>query len=284
MRSPATGLVVLGALLAGCPHPGDLQITTATLLPGNVDAAYRAQLETEGGTAPLHFEVSEGDFPLGLELDPDKGELHGTPTEAGVLGFTVQATDAGGARAKQPLLLRVFSNPPPRITTTALRGAVVGRPYSLGLQAVDGKPPFTWSKGTGALLPGLTLEPSGVLDGSATAVGTSEVELVATDANAQQARATFSLAAYLEVTFTPAALPDGTAGAAYDVTFQASGGLPPYRYSLAGGALPDGLALDAAGHLSGTPTPATAGTWTCSVQVHDESGQAPSIRYTIVIH
>lgn len=275
-------MVVLGALMAGCPPPGDLQITTATLLPGNVDAAYHAQLETEGGTGPLHFEVSGGDFPLGLELDPDTGELHGTPTEAGVLGFTVQVTDAGGARAEQSLLLRVFSNPPPRITTTELRSAVVGRPYSLGLQAVDGKPPFTWSKGAGALLPGLALEPSGVLDGSATAVGTSQVELVATDANAQQARATFSLAAYLEVTLAPAALPDGTAGAAYDVTFQASGGLPPYRYSLAGGALPDGLALDAAGHLSGTP--AVAGTWTCSVQVHDESGQAPSARYTIVIH
>jgi len=281
MSARTTSLALLGALLAGCPHPGDLQIVTATLPPGNVDAAYHAPLLTEGGTAPFHFLVSDGDFPLGLELDPDTGELHGAPAEAGVLSFTVQATDAGGARAEQSLLLRVFANPPPRITTTALRNAVVGRPYSLGLQAVDGKPPFAWSKGSGALLPGLTLEPAGVLDGSATAVGTSEVELVATDANAQQARATFSMAAYLEVTFTPAALPDGTAGAAYDVTFQASGGLPPYRYSLAGGSLPDGLALDAAGHLSGTP--AMVGTWMCSVQVHDESGQAPSARYTVVI-
>ena len=278
---PATLMACV--LLAGCPHPGDLQFVTAALPPGNVDAAYHAPLETTGGVPPLHFEVSDGDFPLGMELDADTGELRGAPAEAGMLGFTVQASDASGARAQQSLLLRVFANPPPRITTTALRNAIVGRPYSLGLQAVDGKPPLAWSKGAGALLPGLTLQPMGALDGSAAAVGTSEVELVVTDANAQQARATFGMAAYLEVTFTPAParLLSLDAGVTCDVTFQADGGLPPYRYSLAGGALPDGLALEAGGRLSGTPE--DAGTYMYSVQVHDESGQAPSALYTTVI-
>jgi hypothetical protein len=274
--------IVTCVLLTGCPHPGDLRFTTATLPPGNVDAAYRASLETEGGAGPLHFDVTDGDFPAGLELDPDSGELHGTPTEAGVLGFTVRATDSGGAVAEQPLLLRVLANPPPRITTTALRAAVVGRPYSFGLQAVDGKAPFTWSTGSGALLPGLVLETTGLVDGSATGVGTSEVELVATDANAQKASATFPMAAYLPITLAPASLAGaGRVGQPYDVAFRADGGLPPYRYSVAGGTLPDGLAQDAAGHLSGTP--ADAGTWTWSEQVHDESGQAPSFSYTLIV-
>ncbi|HEY8212172.1 MAG TPA: Ig domain-containing protein [Myxococcaceae bacterium] len=281
MKLATTSLVAVLSLSA-CPAPGNLTITTSTVPPGNVDAAYDVPLETEGGTAPLHFEVTEGDLPAGIDLDADTGELRGTPTEAGVLPFTVRAGDAGGARAEQSLLLRVFANPPPRITTTALRSAVVGRPYSLGLQAVDGKPPFTWSKGAGALVAGLSLEPSGLVDGSATATGTSQVELVATDANAQQARATFAIAAYLEVAVAPATLPDATASSPYSVTFQASGGLPPYRYTLAGGSLPDGVSLDAAGHLAGTP--ALAGTWMFSVQVHDESGQAPGKLYALVVN
>jgi hypothetical protein len=281
--------VVLGALLAGCPHPGDLRITTAILPPGNVDSAYAVLLETEGGAAPLHFEVADGLLPSGVDLDAGTGELRGTPTEAGVLSFTVRADDASGARAEQPLDLRVFPNAPPRITTSALRSAVVGRPYSLGLQAVDGKPPFTWSKGSGALPAGLSLETSGVLDGSATAAGASVVELIATDANAQKARATFAIAAYPEVTFTPtpAEFLDGgtlappSAGVPFSVTFQGDGGLPPYRYGLAGGALPEGLSLDSTGHLAGTPS--DAGTATFSVQVHDESGQAPSAQYTFIV-
>jgi len=271
------------ALLTACPHPGDLRIATTAVPAGNVDSAYSAAVETTGGATPLHFELSQGVLQAGLELDAETGVLGGTPTEPGVLTFTVRATDAGGAFADQALTLRVFPNPPPRITTTELPGAVVGRPYSLGLQALDGKAPYAWSLGGGALPPGLQLQPGGVLDGAATAAAAaSGVELVATDANGQQARSTLSIAAYPEVALAPAALPDGYAGAAYSVTFSGAGGLPPYRYSLVGGSLPGGLTLDAAGHLSGTP--AAAGTWTCSVQVRDESGQAPSVRYTLGVY
>jgi len=272
------------ALLTACPHPGDLRIATTAVPAGNVDSAYSAAVETTGGTAPLHFELSQGFLQAGVELDADTGVLGGTPTEPGVLTFTVRASDAGGASVEQPLTLRIFPNPPPRITTTELRSAVVGRPYSLGLQALDGKAPYAWSLGGGALPAGLQLQTTGVLDGTATAAtAASGVELAATDANGQQARSTLSIAAYLEVVLAPAALPDGYTDAAYSVTFSSAGGLPPYRYSLVGGSLPGGLSLDvAAGRLSGTP--AMAGTWTCSVQVRDESGQAPSTRYTLGVY
>jgi len=51
-----------------------------------------------------------------------------------------------------------------------------------------------------------------------------------------------------------ATLPDGEFGFAYSGTFSASGSPAPFTFSLAGGGLPGGLALDANGAVTGTPT------------------------------
>src|SRR5262249_11705115 len=49
----------------------------------------------------------------------------------------------------------------------------------------------------------------------------------------------------------------------------ATGGVGPYTFAVTGGALPPGLALDASGLLSGTPT--QAGTFSFTVQATDSS-------------
>src|SRR4051812_4992582 len=56
----------------------------------------------------------------------------------------------------------------------------------------------------------------------------------------------------------------GSVGVAYSQTLTASGGTSPYTFSFAGGTPPPGLALSAAGVLSGTPT--GAGSFTFSVR------------------
>lgn len=63
--------------------------------------------------------------------------------------------------------------------------------------------------------------------------------------------------------------PGGTVGTPYSFTFGApTGGVGPYTFSVtAGSSLPPGLALSAAGVLSGTPT--TAGNYSCSVDITD---------------
>lgn len=50
-------------------------------------------------------------------------------------------------------------------------------------------------------------------------------------------------------------LPDGTVGNAYAVTLAATGGTPPYNWSLTSGSLPSGLALNASsGEIAGNPS------------------------------
>jgi len=65
-------------------------------------------------------------------------------------------------------------------------------------------------------------------------------------------------------------LPAGITGTPYTRQLVASGGVPPYTWSLASGTtLPPGLTLSASGLISGTPT--AAGTFPFTVQVQDVS-------------
>lgn len=90
-------------------------------------------------------------------------------------------------------------------------------------------------------------------------------------------------------TFTPSplsisttSLPDGTVGVAYSATLVATGGTPPYRWSLASGTLPAGLTLDASsGQVSGTPT--ATGTSAFTVMVADTASQSATQAFQVAI-
>jgi large repetitive protein len=78
---------------------------------------------------------------------------------------------------------------------------------------------------------------------------------------------TLTINAPLVIT-TPAALPAGVAGASYTTTLQATGGVPPYTWTVnSGSTLPAGLTLTSAGVLSGTPT--SGGSYSFGITVTD---------------
>jgi len=78
-------------------------------------------------------------------------------------------------------------------------------------------------------------------------------------------------------------LPDGQIEAAYAAGLAASGGQPPYTWSVTDGTLPAGVTLNAAvGELSGTPT--AAGTSQFKVTVKDDLGATAQAALSIVIH
>ena len=73
---------------------------------------------------------------------------------------------------------------------------------------------------------------------------------------------------------TTTSVPGGTVGAAYSQALAATGGVPAYAWTLAGGSLPAGLSLSSAGVISGTPT--TAQTANFTVLVDRFAGSPPT--------
>ena len=71
------------------------------------------------------------------------------------------------------------------------------------------------------------------------------------------------------LTVSSASVPTATVGTAFSATFSATGGTPPYRWSVGSGTLPAGLALSPSGALTGTPT--AAGTANFGATVTDSS-------------
>jgi hypothetical protein len=76
-------------------------------------------------------------------------------------------------------------------------------------------------------------------------------------------------------------LPDGTIGTPYSATLAASGGTPPYTWSLASGSLPPGLTLNSSGTIAGTPS--GVGVFNASFQVKDAAG-VPQVEISAVLN
>ena len=94
-----------------------------------------------------------------------------------------------------------------------------------------------------------------------------------------------SLPTFANITITTNSLPNGTVGASYTATINATNGCTPYRWTITG-ALPAGIQYDAqnAGRsltLSGTPT--TASTYKFSALVTGCQGRQSQVSYTVVI-
>src|SRR5581483_7222905 len=83
------------------------------------------------------------------------------------------------------------------------------------------------------------------------------------------------------LTITTQSLPSGTVSVNYSATLAATGGQPPYNWSVSSGSLPSGTNLNSAGALSGTPT--TAGNYTFTIRVNDSGTGTQSQNFTIVI-
>ena len=77
------------------------------------------------------------------------------------------------------------------------------------------------------------------------------------------------------------ALPNAEVNASYSETLQASGGSPPYAWSVSAGMLPAGLTLSAAGTVSGTPTATETQVFT--VTVTDDQGQQDDAQLSLSV-
>ena len=98
--------------------------------------------------------------------------------------------------------------------------------------------------------------------------------VVAIEAAPAAAAPGFGLGAPVTLNVTSTNLPALVAGQAYSTRLAASGGILPYSWTVVDGSLPSGLALSAAGVISGTPAPGLSGPFAFTVQVTDASARS----------
>jgi hypothetical protein len=168
----------------------------------------------------------------------------------------------------------VFSAPPPLqsiavtpATPTVTLGATqsftaIGTYFGGGTQDLTNQ--VSWASSTPAVA---TVSTAGL----ATTLGAGGSIISATlGAVSGSASLTVSLPAPLVVTTTT--LPSGALDAAYTATLAASGGTPPYTWSIANGQLPAGLTVEpSTGVISGTPTAGGVSNFTVGVSAGAQS-------------
>ena len=257
-----------------------ISITTVSPLPsGTTGVAYSQNLSASGGAPPVKWSVAAGALPAGLTLS-EAGALSGTPAVAGTTNFTAQASDSLTAVAIKQLSVSIVAGV--SITTTSLPSGAVGLNYAPQLIATGGKRPFTWTMVSGALPSGVTLTPSGTLLGIPSIDGTFSFSVQVTDSAQTTATAALSVTIAPKLIVSTTSLPGGMSGKYYNQTISASGGTPPYNWSLSYGALPAGLNISSsAGTIAGTPT--VAGTFSITAQVKDSAGVIAASALTLVI-
>lgn len=281
--SDATGLTTTKDFVLTVGAAG-FNIDTPSTLPGaTVNVPYSQTMTASGGTQPYTWIQTEGSIPPGLGLSPS-GLISGTPTTVGSYIFLLRVTDGQSVVTTKTMNLTVtLAGSTLAITTPSpLPVAPLNQAYTATMAGSGGTPPYIWTFSGGSIPPGLQLSTNGSLSGTPTTAGTYSFSILLTDNTGASVQGVFSLTVGSGLTLTtPATLPNGSVGVAYSQTIAATGGTPPYIFSLQGGTLPAGLTLNTSGLISGTPLGAATSSFT--VRAQDAAGASVTGTFTLAV-
>jgi hypothetical protein len=282
------GLLIVGAVAIVLLTTA-LRFSDSALMPptGVVGQPYSHGIGLEAGCKGKKVAVVSGSLPPGLQLvgsaqtdsDGSNWRIEGTPTQAGGWTFWLEATDiCPSAPAQRPLTIDI--TPRITVTTESLGPTLVNQPYSVQLTAT-GASSYTWSIASGAPPPGITLSSSGLLSGTPTQVGGFQFTVQAREGSRSDTR-TYTLVVAEQLVATAGTLSRAEVSRPFAYTPSARGGIAPYTWSLAGGALPTGLALDpATGAIRGIPL--AAGAFPVQLQLKDSAGFTTTLAVPMVV-
>ena len=255
-------------------QPPPLSIAGPSSMSAVKGTAFTNAMPATGGTPPYSWQVVSGTLPAGINLNSTTGTLAGTPTGTGSFAATIQVTDSRSQTAQKPVTFTVTepAGPPVpavEILTSTLPAATKGVAFNQQLNATGGKSPYTWTVTSGALPGGLALATTGLISGTPGVTGSLSFTVTATDSESRTASKPLSItvaAPPLLVAAVPAL--ETLMGLSFNYQLNATGGTAPYTWSVAPGALPAGLNLNAtSGLISGTSS--AGGLFTFLVTVRD---------------
>jgi Putative Ig domain len=169
---------------------------------------------------------------------------------------------------------------PVTISPPTVPNGTVGQPYSQTFTAAGGLAPYVFSNEVGRLPNGLGLTTGGALSGTPQPA-TVPFEVWVTDVNGRESKALAGTSVFAyAVAVDPNAAP-GTVGQPYGERIIVTGGTPPYACSLASGALPPGLTLNADCTITGTPQ--VAGGYSFTVNVTDSVAGIATITVSLSV-
>jgi hypothetical protein len=246
---------------------GDASSATISLSPGAVSFSFLGETHQLNATITDH---SGGTTPLPpltwLSLDPQIATVSSSGiVEATGAGTTTIIASAGAARPDSAVVTVEQRAEAVTITPDSVGLVAIGDTVTLRADVLDtggssiAHASASWHSADTLVV---RVSPSGRL--TSVALGFGFVSATSRAGGGLAASEALVLV-YDSLHVTTTSLRNGIRGQSYDEVLEASGGDDIYRWSIASGRLPEGLALDSLGAITGTPTRLERASFTAEV-------------------
>lgn len=249
--------------------PSPISITTASLPNITYNTAYNAQISATGGTGSYTYLETSGELAaLGLNLNPATGEITGTVNDPvafcskydldfAVRDNTLPSTNPCGIADGTNSTLDIVANLVILTVSADMDIAEIGSAYNDTISATGGdcSLAYNWSISAGSVPDGLTLNNSGTknttVTGTPLLTALRSTATVRVDNGAQNDTQSITIRVRPWLNDT-SPLPVADIGVLYTYNFDPRGGDGSYSFTTITDFI-DGVSLNAAGTLSGTP-------------------------------
>jgi large repetitive protein len=257
-------------------YPG-LQIVTESLPEGTQGKNYTIKINTTAAAEPIIWSATG--LPSGIIIT-NSGVLSGTSLVSGDYNISVMVTDSFNPphSITKNLSLHIYSNLV--IATESLPDGLEKNDYIYSLSAGGGKVPYFWT--ANGLPSGLSLGSYGGIFGTPASAGDYNITAYVNDSfdPSNNASRAFSLHISQKLQVVTTELPESVVGKSVETVLIASGGIPPYNWSVSG--LPSGLTCSSAGNISGIPE--ASGNYVVNLILKDSYSPANTINTSFNLH